>query len=300
VRRRSAARNWIEYAAAFAVVKSLEWLPHGLANALAHFYSGLLDRCMPRLRRVALRNLSMALPEASPSERRAIVDEVFRSIGRLLFSVARFPRITAANVQDWIRYQGFEHYEAALRRGKGVLFATAHFGNWELSAYAHALLSQPMHIVVRPLDNPLIDSLVERRRTLSGNCLILKKDFARGILKALSANEAVGILIDQNSTPDSGVFIDFFGMPACATAGFARLAAHSGASVIPGYALWNHAECRYILKFYPAVEITGDVAADTARLHKHLESAIREHPGQWLWIHRRWKTRPPGEPPLYE
>jgi KDO2-lipid IV(A) lauroyltransferase len=245
-------------------------------------------------------NLSLAYPEKSEAERRAIASEVFESIARLLVAFARLPRIDAANVHRWIRYEGYEHFEAALRKGKGVLFATAHLGNWELSAHAHALLAAPMRIVARPLDNPLIAALVERRRTLSGNGIILKKDFARGILKALAANQAVGILIDQNSTLDGGVFVDFFGVPACASAGFARVAAHSGAAVIPGFALWNASERRYVLRFYPPVEISGDAAADTARLHSALEAAIREHPGQWLWIHRRWKTRPPGEPPLYQ
>jgi KDO2-lipid IV(A) lauroyltransferase len=180
-----------------------------------------------------------------------------------------------------------------------VLFATAHLGNWELSAYAHALLSAPMHVVVRPLDNPLIDAMVEHRRTLSGNHIIPKKDFARGIIKALAANQAVGILIDQNAAADGGLFVDFFGIPACASASFARIAAHTGAAVIPGFALWSDAEQRYVLRFHAAVEITGDVEADTAQLQRQVELAIREHPGQWLWIHRRWKTRPAGEPSLY-
>ena len=183
--------------------------------------------------------------------------------------------------------------------GKGVLFATAHLGNWELSAYAHALMTEPMHVVVRPLDNPLIDRLVERRRAGSGNRIIEKKDFARGILAALHRNEAVGILIDQNASPDHGVFVNFFGIAACASTSFAKLAAHSGAAVIPGFALWRETEGRYVLHFYPEVPMSGDAAADTAALQKKLEAAIREVPDQWLWIHRRWKTRPPGEGSLY-
>ena len=146
-----------------------------------------------------------------------------------------------------------EYFDEADRAGRGVLFATAHLGNWELSAFAHALLAAPMHVVVRPLDNPLIDRLVERRRALSGNRPIFKKDFARAILKALAANQAVGILIDQNASPDTGVFVDFFGIPACAGTGFAKLAAHSGAAVIPGFALWSEKERRYVLRFYPPV-----------------------------------------------
>ena len=270
-----------------------------MASRLARFYVRLLDRAIPRLRRTALRNLAMALPELGADGHTRIADGVFASIARLLVAFARFPRMRGERVKRWIRYEGYEHFERAAARGKGVLFATAHLGNWELSAFAHALLSAPMHVVVRPLDNPLIDRLVARRRALSGNRLIEKKDFARPILAALRRNEAVGVLVDQNAAPESGVFVDFFGVPACAATGMARLAARSGAAVIPGFALWQGEEQRYVLRFYPPVEITGDAEKDTAELQKVLENVIREHPDQWLWIHRRWKTRPPGEASLY-
>jgi KDO2-lipid IV(A) lauroyltransferase len=282
-----------------AVLKSLEWLPIGAADAMGRFYARLLDRAVPRLRRVAERNLAMALPELDAAGRSAIIDGVFRSIARLLVSLAKFPAIGAHNLDRWLRIEGAEHVDAALRKGRGVLFATAHLGNWELSAFAHALASGPMSVLARPLDNPLIDRLVERRRGLSGNRVIFKKDFARTILKALAANEKVGILIDQNASLDSGVFVDFFGVPACASTGLAKFAAHSGAAVIPGYALWMEDEGRYLLRFSPPVAMSGDAARDTAALHAALEAAIRAYPDQWLWIHRRWKTRPPGESPLY-
>lgn len=238
----------------------------------------------------------MALPGLNPA---VVTDGVFRSIARLLVAFARFSQMNRENISEWIRYEGFEHYQEAKRRGRGVLFATAHLGNWELSAFAHALMAEPMNVVVRPLDNPAVDRLVEIRRTMSGNRIIQKKEAARGILKALSRNEAVGILIDQNSNLTEGVFVDFFGIPACANATFAKIAFRSGAAVIPGFALWSDAEARYILRFYPIVEMTGDVTTDTGRIQKVLEGVIRQHPDQWLWIHRRWKTRPPGEPPLY-
>lgn len=299
MRQRSRLRNWAEYAVAVAVLKSLEWLPIGAADAMGRFYARLLDRAVPRLRRVAERNLAMALPELDAAGRSAIIDGVFRSIARLLVSLAKFPAIGAHNLDRWLRIEGAEHVDAALRKGRGVLFATAHLGNWELSAFAHALASGPMSVLARPLDNPLIDRLVERRRGLSGNRVIFKKDFARTILKALAANEKVGILIDQNASLDSGVFVDFFGVPACASTGLAKFAAHSGAAVIPGYALWMEDEGRYLLRFSPPVAMSGDAARDTAALHAALEAAIRAYPDQWLWIHRRWKTRPPGESPLY-
>lgn len=295
MRRRSRVRDTLEYWLALAVVQSLAWSPLPVARYLARGYAGLLDLAVPRLRRVALANLEMALPELGPGERLRIADGVFHSIARLLVSFARFPQIGRQNVGRWIRYEGFEHFQAAQRRGHGVLFATAHLGNWELSAFAHALMAAPLHVVVRPLDNPKIDALVERRRTLSGNTLVGKKEYARGILKALRDNEAVGVLVDQNASLEEGVFVDFFGVSACAGTGFAKLAAHSGAAVVPGFALWIEAERRYVLRFYPSIEITGDAARDTQALHRQLETVIREYPDQWLWIHRRWKTRPPEE-----
>jgi KDO2-lipid IV(A) lauroyltransferase len=263
---------------------------------LARCYASLLDKAIPRLRRIAYRNLAFALPEADPH---AVTDGVFRSIARILLVFSRFPSITRENVNEWIRYDGLEHFQEAKRRGKGVLFATAHLGNWELSAFAHALMTEPMNVIVRPLDNRRIDHVVETRRALSGNTIIRKKDAARAILRALAKNEAVGILIDQNASLDEGIFVDFFGTPACAGLAFARMANHTGAAVIPGFALWSEQERRYVLKFYPILEMTGDDKADTLRIQRQLESVIREYPDQWLWIHRRWKTRPAGEPILY-
>ena len=300
MRQRSAIRNVFEYCLALAVLKSLEWTPLHLANRLARGYARLLDRAVPRLRRIALRNLSLALPELGEARHAEIVDGVFRSIARLLVSLANFPAIRKDNVERWIRWEGAEFFQDALRQGRGVLFATGHLGNWELSAYAHALLSEPMSVVVRPLDNPFVDRLVEHRRALSGNRPIYKKDFARGILKALAANEAVGILIDQNASDDGGVFVDFFGLRASAGTRFANIAARTGATVIPGFALWMEEESRYVLRFYPPMPITGDAAHDTQALQSRMEKTIRAYPDQWLWIHQRWKTRPPGEPPLYE
>ena len=184
---------------AVVALKSLQWTPRRLSFALARFYTRLLDLAIPRLRRVARRNLAMALPEFTPQRHAEIVDGVFRSIARILVTFAKFPAIRRGYLGRWIRLEGGEYFDQAREAGRGVLVATAHLGNWELSAFAHALMTAPMNVVVRPLDNPLIDALVERRRALTGNRPIGKKDFARAILKALAANEAVGILIDQNA-----------------------------------------------------------------------------------------------------
>jgi KDO2-lipid IV(A) lauroyltransferase len=292
-------RNGLEAAFARVLISVLEYSPRPLADWLGARCANLLDLAIPRLRRIADRNLALAYPDNNTAWRKRTADGVFVSIGRLLVGFARLPRITKANVSGWVRYEGFEHYQRAKERGKGVLFATAHLGNWELSAYAHALLTEPMNVVVRPLDNTLIDSIVERRRSLSGNLLLSKRDFARSIFQALRRNEPVGILVDQNSSAENGVFVPFFGTPACANLTFAKLAARSGAAVIPGFATWNEKERRYVLRFYPEVEISGDAAEDTRLIQAAIEAAIRETPDQWLWIHRRWKTRPEGGENLY-
>jgi KDO2-lipid IV(A) lauroyltransferase len=299
VAKKSPIQIGLEYGLVTVIVATLEWTPRPVANLLGRLYAGLLDLALPRLRRVAMLNLEMVFPLKSHAERKRIADGSFRSIGRILVAFARFPSIHQDSVREWIRYEGYEHFEEARQRGKGVLFATAHLGNWELSAFSHSLMTRPMHVVVRPLDNPKIDALVEKRRGMSGNYVITKRDFVRPMMRALRDNEAVGVLIDQNSGLENSIFVDFFGVSACVGTGFAKLAARSGAAVIPGFALWSDQEQRYILKFYPIVPMTGDEEEDTRAVQRSLESAIATYPDQWLWIHRRWKTRPPGQPPIY-
>ena len=270
-----------------------------MAEAVSGIATQLLDRAVPKLRRFGLINLAFAMPELTVADHQRIIDGVFANIARLLLTLTRFPTFSRGNVRHWIGYEGLENYKRAKAKGKGVLIATAHFGNWEFSAFSHALMTESMGVMVRPLDNSIIDDFVERMRSLSGNKLIYKKDGARSVLKALKANEAVGILIDQNTSLSEGVFVNFFGRPACANSGFVKLAHHSGAPVIPGYALWNKTTRRYDLHFHEEIPMTGDVATDTQNLHSFWESVIRKNPDQWMWIHRRWKTQRPGEPPIY-
>lgn len=298
-------RNWAEYAPAWLAVQALCRLPLPLARALAAGFGKLLYLALPRWRRIARRNLELAFPEQSEARRREILAGAFRNVGRVLLALARAPRLNERNIGDWIGYDGFEHYVRAKEAGKGVLFLTAHLGNWELSSTAHALYGNPMYVMVRPLDNPLLDRLVQQRRGLHGNRAIAKRAAARDVIRALRANKAVGILADQNTAGDDGVFVDFFGIPASATRGVAQLALRTGAAIIPGFAFWNQAAGRYVLKFYaPVAPAQGldrerNVLETTQRCQSAIEQAIREHPEQWLWMHRRWKRRPPGQPPLY-
>ncbi len=289
----------LEFIVISLLLGCLRLLPRSLALSTAQACVALLDASVPKLARVADRNLQLAMPEIDATERAEIVDGVFESIARLLVSFAKFPDINRNNVNQWIRYEGLEHYQNAKAKGRGLLIATAHLGNWELSAFTHALMTEPMNVMVRPLDNPLVDHLVEARRQLSGNKLIVKKESALSVVRALKNNQAVGILIDQNTSLEEGVFVKFFGLRACAGSAFAKLAARTGAAVVPGFAFWEQSIKKYVLRFYPEIPMDGNTQADTQKIHSQFEQLIRQYPDQWLWIHRRWKTRPPGEPPLY-
>ena len=258
-----------------------------------------------RLRHVGTRNLEMALPGLSPTERTRILRHVFRNLGWQLVEFCRMRRYTAENTRGWIRTEGLENYLAAAGGGRGVLILTGHLGGWELSSFYHSLMGHPMGMVIRRLDNRLLDAYVNGIRCRHGNRVLHKDDFARGLLTAMRAGETVGILMDTNMTPPQGVFVRFFGLTACTASGLARVALKTGAAVLPGFLLWEAGERKYVLHFGPELEFdrSGDAEADilaaTQQCNDVLESWIRRYPDQWLWIHRRWKTRPPGEPGLY-
>ncbi|HKD84744.1 MAG TPA: lysophospholipid acyltransferase family protein [Terriglobales bacterium] len=298
-------RYKLQYWPVTLIVRAIGILPRPFAHGAGILIGKLVYYLHPRLRRVGRRNLEMAFPGKSPAERRQILRGVYISLGRLLGEACLFPTYTRENSSEIATYQGFENFEAAEKRGKGVLLLTAHLGGWEVGSFFHSLQGHPMHIVVRPLDNPHVDALVSRYRSLHGNTMIGKQEFARGLISAMRRNETVGILMDTNMTPPQGVFVDFFGIPACSASGLARIALHSDATVVPAFTIWDAALRKYRVEFDRAVELahTGDEEADavanTARFTKAIESYIRRYPDQWLWVHRRWKTRPPGQPALY-
>jgi KDO2-lipid IV(A) lauroyltransferase len=162
-----------------------------------------------------------------------------------------------------------------------------------------------MGMVIRRLDNSLVDAMVNKIRCQHGNRVLHKDDFARGLIAAMRAGETVGILMDTNMTPPQGLFVPFFGVEACTASGLARVALKTGAAVLPGFMVWEERERQYVLRFGPELVLTdsgdaeADAASNTALFTGVLEASIRQYPSQWLWMHRRWKTRPPGEPLLY-
>jgi len=247
----------------------------------------------------------MAMPELTEAQRVSVVKSVFDNLGRLLGEFSQFPRITSKTVDELVIYDGFENYERAAEQGRGVLLLTGHFGSWELCAFAQGAYGHPLSFLVRPLDNPLLDRLIDEYRRGSGNRTIDKNSSVRMVLEALRRGEDIGLLIDANTMTGEGVFCDFFGVPACSTTGLAVFALRTGAPVVPGFLLWDPELRKHRLRFDPEIPLirTGDfkddVRVNTAGFTKVIEDYSRRYPDQWLWIHKRWKSRPEGEPDLY-
>ena len=294
-----------QYAAVWLILQGLGILPRPLARAVGHCLARILFLLRPPLRRAAIENLRLAYPEWDDARRRAVIRGMVRSLGWLAAEFAHFPGLNRANVERVVIQQGFEHFQAGLERGKGVLFLTGHIGGWEVGSYAHSIYAGPIHFLVRAVDNSRVDALVNRYRGLRGNQPIEKNDSVRAVLRALGTGGAVGILADNNTSRSEGVFVNFFGIPACTTAGLARFAMHTDAAVVPGYTLWDKTLGKYRLCYEPAVPLarSGDDQADiienTQRFTSAIEAIVRKAPEQWLWVHRRWKTRPEGEASIY-
>lgn len=299
-------REWMEFAAVWLVLKFIGALPRTMARGFAVSVVKLLFRLRPKLKKIADFNLRLAFPDWKEEEREAVLQKMVRNLGWMAAEFARIPKLSKENVEEVVVLEEHENFVEGQQRGKGVLYLTGHIGAWELSSFAHALYGYPLHYMARPLDNARLDALVNKYRCASGNRPIFKNESARAMLKILKESGTVGILADQNTLTHEGVFVDFFGKAACATTGIARVALHTDAAVVPGYAYWDESMKKYRLRFERPVELirTGDTEADiqanTQRFAKVLEEIIRRYPDQWVWVHKRWKTRPAGEAEIYD
>jgi KDO2-lipid IV(A) lauroyltransferase len=299
-------KEWLEYAAVWLILKKLGVLPRSVARSFAASMARLLFALQPKLKKTADFNLRLAFPDWTDAQRKDATRKMVRNLGWMAAEFAHFPRLTKENIEKVVILEGHENFLEGHRRGKGVLYLTGHIGAWELSSFAHALYGYPLHYMARPLDNKRLDALVNQYRCASRNHPIFKNESARVLLKILKDSGTVGILADQNTMPAEGIFVDFFGKSACTTTGLARVALHTDAAVVPGYAYWDETIQKYCLRFEPPVELirTGDTERDvlenTQSFTRIIEEIIRKHPDQWVWVHQRWKNRPPGEPALYD
>jgi KDO2-lipid IV(A) lauroyltransferase len=303
--KHSKLQTSLEYAAVRVMLAIFEYLPRPLAISTGRGLARLVYPFAGRLRRTGLRNLEMVFPKMSQRERERIVHGCFLSLGRQLGEFSQLPRATPESLRRIVDCVGLENLEAAQKRGKGVLLFTGHLGAWELSSFALAAFGHPLSFIVRRLDNEKIEPLVEKVRTRFGNETIDKFTSPRRLLRALREGKTLGVLIDLNTHPPGAVFVDFFGIRAATTTGLANLALRTEADVLPVFAPWDEQRRRFLLKIDVPLnfERTGNEEEDVRRLTQSftsvVENYVRRFPDQWLWIHRRWKTRPPGERDLY-
>ncbi len=305
--KKGKTQEFLEYAAVRALVSGLGLLPRTAAVALGRSLGRAAYAFAGGLRRTGMRNLELAFPEMNEGERKRILRGTFLSLGRQLGEVSQFPRVSRERLREVAEYdsEDVKLLDVARERGRGVIFLTSHLGAWELLCFAHSALYEPISFLVRPIDNQRIDAFVERLRTRFGNRPIDKKAAARAALRLLKDGGTLGVLADLNTQEREGVFVPFFGHLACTTAGVATLALRTNATVIPVCAPWNERRKKFVFRGGPVIELvrTGDdrrdVEVNTANFTAAIERHVRAFPDQWLWIHKRWKTRPQGEPDIY-
>jgi KDO2-lipid IV(A) lauroyltransferase len=301
--KRSALRHRLEFAAFRLAVGSLEMLPEGSAASLGRLLSRAFFRLARSRRRVLFRNLLASFPEKPASEIAAIARGCVETFGATFLDFLVASDLPREEFMRRAPVTGIEHLEAARARGRGVLLLMGHFGGWEIGALAIGLSGESIAGVVRPLDNPLLEAELERRRARFGNRSIAKKDSAREVLKAMRANQSVVMLIDQNVLEQGAVFVPFFGRLAATTPALALFQLKTGAAVLPVFT-WPVGGGRYETRFEPPVwpeefELPGADRAErvrraTERYMQITEETIRKLPTAWLWMHNRWRTRPPN------
>jgi KDO2-lipid IV(A) lauroyltransferase len=299
-------QTFLEYAAAKSVLVTLGHLPAPVAMKIGRSMGKLAYALAADLRRTGATNLRLAFPEKTEEERQALLRECFDNLGRQLGFFSQFATRSLDELQGMVEQRGLEHLEAAkAHMNSGLILFTAHLGAWELTSFGPALFGHPFSFLVRRIDNPKIEQLVDRTRIRFGNETIDKLSAARSMLKLLRSNGVLGLLPDLNTLDSEAIFVDFFGVPAATNFIMAKLALRTKSPIIPVFAPWSEEKGKYLMIVGPPVsfEPTGnedeDVRGLTNKLSQVIESRIREYPGQWLWIHKRWKTRPKGEPAIY-
>ena len=300
-------QTFLEYSATRSVLATLGRLPAPAAYSAGRTMGTLAYLLAGDLRRTGSINLRLAFPEKTNEERAQLLRETFDNLGRLLGFFSQFSSRSRDELRQLIDVQGLENLEAAKAvHGNRLILFTGHLGAWELTSFGLSLVNHPFTFLVRRIDNPRIEELVDRVRRKFGNETIDKLSAARSMLKILRTGESpLGLLPDLNTLDDEAIFVDFMGVPAATTFVVAKLAVRTKTPLVPVFAPWSEEKGKYLLIVEPLipVETTGDEEADvrdlTIKLTQRIENQIRQYPGQWLWIHKRWKTRPPGEPPIY-
>jgi KDO2-lipid IV(A) lauroyltransferase len=307
--KKSSFQICIEYFAARSILGSIGVLPRRVAVTLGILVARIAYVSLGRLRKVGIRNLEIAFPDLSENEHTKILKRAFDNLGRMLGEVSQFPRATPKSLQQVVQFD-FDsvektRFDAERASGRGVILASPHLGNWEIGVFAYSAIREPLNYLARPMDNPLIEDLVAGIRARFGNRAINKTNSAHRAMELLRSGGVLGVLPDINVQEKDGVFVPFFGIPACTTGGVALLAKRTGSMIVPMCTVWDAELGKYRVKHGRIIDpaSTGDrhrdVIETTAAMTAAMEEFVRAYPEQWLWIHKRWNTRPSGEPALY-
>lgn len=307
--KNSRSKTFAEAAIARTLLGSLALLPRNARVAAGRSFARIARRFLKRLYSRGLKNLGFAYPNSDEAWRIRIMNGLFDHYGMMLGEAAGFDRLSKQDLANLIDLKVDEkplgEYLKEKANGRGVLLVTGHLGNWEMLAFSIGAALEPIHFFARPIDNPIVEELVDKKRRAFGNVPVDKTNSVMRAMRVLKSGGMFGVLSDVNAHPKEGVFVDFFGIPASTHTGPALLAIRANAIIMPVFAIWNADGSKYIFEYAEAFEPsrTGDLEHDiqvtTQRYTAAIESVIRKYPDQWLWIHRRWKTRPPGEHELY-
>jgi Kdo2-lipid IVA lauroyltransferase/acyltransferase len=298
-------RAWAECAAIAPPWAILRTLPLESAAKVGAVVGGMIGQLDPSNRRIGMRNLEIAFPDRDAAERRRILIDAYRNYGRMAAEWVHFFEFNRDNIERYVTYEAREHWDEAKRisAGRGILILTGHFGNFELLSLAHAIYGTPTAIVQRPNRNPVIDAAVTARRVRFGNLPVPRKGAGREIIRCLRDDWMVAIPLDLDTR--RGVFVDFFSLPAATNEALARIAMASHAPVLPAFMVREGTTTRHRIRFLPIIELERSsnreesVRVNTQRFTDRIAEMIRQRPDHWNWIHRRWKTRPPGQARFY-
>ena len=305
-RKASTLRLKAEAAAVRFVFGFVGLFPLRVSMAIGIFVARTAVFLFPKLLKTAYRNLEIAMPDLGFEDKKRIARGAYTSLGRQLGFVSHFRKFERDDVLRNVEVIGKkENFDPAYDEGRGILFFTGHFGSWEVFNLLPQSFGYKMNILVRRIDNPFVEEFVESLRDRFGGNTIGKKEIGRGLYKILEEGGLLGILADLNAQLHDGVFVDFFGVPACTTKSIAKIALRTKTNVLPAFAVWEESKGKYVVYLEPPLEyeITDDQDRDiyelTEKITASVEKFVRKYPEQWLWIHKRWKTRPKGEEGLY-
>jgi KDO2-lipid IV(A) lauroyltransferase len=295
--------GFLSYLLIRALIGMIGRLPRATGYLVCESLALLAYKFDRKHREIGLKNLEIAFPEQDREWRENVLRKSFKQLGTHAAEISWFFRMDEEELRGILAYEpgyGLEHYLQARNSGKGIVFLTAHISAWELLPAGHAVLGHPLSFVVRPLNNRYLDRWITRMRSRFGNRVLAKQGSVRQILRILKKGEDVGLLIDQNVQEKDGAYVPLFGKLACTTTAAAAVALKTDAAVIPGFLQPDVEKGKYLIRFYPAVDLirTGDrendLVANTAKFNEYVEEVIRRNPHCWLWGHRRFRTQPDG------